>query len=89
MVPLPLEDKIYKYNHEMLYYKVMRQLITYRVNTVFIVSLKFLEYGYFDFGGVRTPCIDINNTDATLYQILCLKNNDSNSRWVKGFGRDF
>ena len=43
MVPLPLEDKIYKYKHEMLYYKVMRQLKTYRVNTVFIVSLEFLE----------------------------------------------
>ena len=48
---------IYKYKHEMLYSKIMKQLKTYRLNTVFIVLLKFLEYGYYEFGGVRTPCI--------------------------------
>ena len=84
-----LIDKIYKYKHELLYSKVMKQLKTYRVNIVFVVSLEFLEYGYFDFGGVRTPCIDINSIDATSYQIRCLINNDFNSRWVRGFGRDF
>ena len=89
MVPLPLEDKVYKYKHEMLYYKVMRQLKTYRLNTVFIVSLEFVEHGYVEIEGVRIPCIDINSIDASSYQILCLINNDFNSRWVRGFGRDF
>ena len=48
MLPEGLVDKKYKHRHEMLYSKVMKQLKTYRVNTVFIVSLEFLEYGYFD-----------------------------------------
>jgi hypothetical protein len=64
----------------MSYSKVMKQLKTYRLNTVFIVSIEFLEYGYYNFGGVRTPCIDLNNIDATSYEILCLINNDYNNR---------
>ena len=82
-----LIDTIYKHNHEIIYSKVMKQIKTYRVNTVFLVSLEFLEYGYFEFGGVRTPCININNIDATSYGILCLINNDYNSKWISGFGR--
>ena len=83
-----LVDIIYKYRHEMLYSKVMKQLKTYRVNIVCIVSLEFLEYGYFEVGGVRTPCININDI-KTSYAILGLINNDFNSKWVRGFGRDF
>ena len=49
----------------MIYSKVMKQLKTYRLNTVFIVSIDFLDYGYYEFGGVRRPCIDINNINAT------------------------
>ena len=60
-LPEGLVDIIYKYQHEMLYSKAMKQLKTYRVNTVFLVSLNFLEYGHFEFGGVRLPCIDMNN----------------------------
>ena len=73
----------------MLYSKVMKQLKTYRVNPVFLVSVELLEYGNFEFVGVRTPCIDINNIDATSYEILCLINNDFSSKWVRGFGKDF
>jgi len=76
LLPEGLVDIIYKHKHEMLWSKVMKQLKTYRVNIVFLVSLEFLEYGYFAFGGVRTPCIDINNIDATSYELLCLINND-------------
>ena len=86
LLPEGLICRIYKYNHEVLYSKVMKQIKTYRVNTVFLVSLEFLEYGYFEFGGVRTPCININNIDATSYEILCLLNNDYTSKWVSGFG---
>ena len=85
LLPEGLVDEIYKYRHEMLYSKVMKQLKTYRVNLVFIVSLEFLEYGYFEFGGARTPCINTNDIDATSYEILCLINNDFNSKWVRGF----
>ena len=86
LLPEGLVDIIYKYKHEVLCSKVMKQLKTCRVNTVVLVSLKFLEYGYFEFGGVRTPCININTIDATSYEILCLRSNDFNSKWVSGFG---
>jgi hypothetical protein len=79
-LPEDIVNKIYRFEHEMSYSKVMRQLKTYRLNTVFIVSIEFLEHGYYNFGGVRTPCIDLNNIDATSYEILCLINNDYNNR---------
>ena len=60
-----LSHIIYELRHEVLYYKVMKQLKTYRLHTVFIVSLEFLEYGYYEFGGARTPSIDLNNINAT------------------------
>ena len=66
----------------MLYSKVMRQLKTYRLHTVFVVSLEFSEYGYYEFGGARTTRINVNNIDATSYEILCLISNDYNSEWV-------
>ena len=57
----------------MLYSKVMKQLQTYRLTTVFIVSLKFLEYGYYEFGGIRTPCVNINNINyLTIFQFYTL-----------------
>ena len=67
LLPENLINKIYKYKHDMLYHKVMKQLTTYRLNTVFVVSLELLEYGCYEFGkfgefcGIRTPCININN----------------------------
>ena len=85
LLPEGIIDIVYKYKLEMLYSKVMKQLKTYRINTAFPVSLESLEYGYFEFGGVRTPCIDVNTTDATSYEILCFINNDYNSKWVSSF----
>lgn len=75
-LPENIVNKIYRFEHEMLYSKVMKQLKTYRLNTHFIVSIEFLEYGYYDFGGVRTPCIDLNSINATSYEILCLINTE-------------
>ena len=88
-LPAFLINKIYKYKHEMLHSKVMRQFKTYRLNTVFVVSLKFLEYGYYEFGGVRTMTIDINNINATSQGILCLINSNSDTltyRWSRPYG---
>ena len=46
MVPIPegLEEQLYKYKHEIIFSKVMKQLKTYGVNTLLIVSLEFLEW---------------------------------------------
>ena len=40
-LPEEIKMKIYRYNHEMLYYKVMYQLKTYRINCYVIVSIAF------------------------------------------------
>ena len=82
-LPEFLINKIYEYRHEMLYSKVMRQLKTYRLKTVFIVS-----YAYSEFGGVHTPSIDINNINATPQEILCsINNSDTRThRWARPNG---
>ena len=60
----------------MLDSNVVKQLKAYRLNTVFIVSLEFLEYGYYDVGEfgelgcIRTPCVNICNINSTPYEIL-------------------
>ena len=40
-LPENIVNKIYRFEHEMSYSKVMNQLKTYRLNTVFIVSIEF------------------------------------------------
>ena len=44
------------------------------------MSLEFLEHGYFEFGGIRTPCININNINSTSYEILCVINTEYNNK---------
>ena len=51
----------------------MKQFKTYKYWIT--VPSEFLEYGYYEFGGVRTPCINISDIDATSDEILCLINN--------------
>ena len=82
LLPEGLINKIYKYKHEMLYSKVMKRIQSHRLNTVFIASLKLLEYGYYECGDARTPCVNIDNIDATSYETLCLITNDYNRNWV-------
>ena len=82
-LPVEIIQKIYKYRHEILYYKVMSQLKTYRINCYFIVSIEFLENGYYEFGDKRTPCIDLNCIDATSYEILSLINADYNDKFIR------
>ena len=82
----------HKLKHEMLYSKVVKQLKTYILSTVFIVSLEFLEYGYYEFGefgGIITPSINIDNINSTPYEILCLIFNNSDmlsNRWSLPYG---
>ena len=82
----------YKLRHETLYSKLMKQLKNCRLNTVFIVSLEFLEYGYYEFGefgGIRTPCVNTSNMHSTPYEILCLiyNNRDMLSNgWSRQYG---
>ena len=88
-LPEFLINKIHKYKHEMLYYRVMKQSQTYRLHTVFIVSVEFLEYGYYEPHCVRIPSNNNDNINATSQEILCLISNDRNTisyRWSWPYG---
>ena len=61
---------IYKFEHEMWFSDVTKQLKSYRLKTAFNVPISFLESAYF--GIVKLKCININNINASPYQILCL-----------------
>ena len=69
---------VYKSKHEVLYSKVMNQLQKYRLKTVFIETLD--DDGFNVLEWRRIPSIDINDIDATPYEILCLTYNDKNSK---------
>ena len=87
-LPEFLINKVYKYRHEMSHYKIMKQLKTYSLNTIFLASLEFLEYGYFKFEGTRIPSINIDNINATSQEILCLINTSGTLtyRWSRPYG---
>ena len=87
--PECLIHRIYKLRHDMIYAKVMKQSKTYRLNTVFVVSLEFLVYGYYEFGGIVTPYINIDNINSTPCEILCLiynKRDMLSNRWCRPYG---
>ena len=70
VLPNDIINIIYKFEHEMLFSDVTKQLKSYRLKTAFNVPISFLESAYF--GIVRIKCIDINNINASSRQILCL-----------------
>ena len=70
LLPEDVFKIIYKFEHEMRYADVTKQLKSYRLKTAFNVPLSFLESAYF--GIVKIKCININNINASSNQILCL-----------------
>ena len=88
-IPEFLINKSQKYRHEMLYCQVMQQLRNYRLHTVFLASIEFLESGYYELDGVRIPSINIDNIKATSQEILCLIHNGRTTisyRWSRPYG---
>ena len=71
-LPSDVVDKIYKYSHQMLFSKCMKQLKLYRVHSSLNVSWDFLESAHYVLNGVRIPCFDINNIEASSHNILNL-----------------
>ena len=71
-LPQEVTDKIYKYSHQMLFSKCMKQLNLYRVHSSLNVSWEFLESAQYVLNGVRIPCFDINNIEASSHNILNL-----------------
>ena len=71
-LPSDVTDNIYKYSHHMLFSKCMKQLKLYRVHSSLNVSWDFLESAHYVLNGVRIPCFDINNIEASSQNILNL-----------------
>ena len=79
---------VYKSKHEMLYSKVVNQLKTYRLKTVFIETLDDDEFCVLEWR--RIPSIDNNDMIATPYELLSLiyndKENQRSNRWRRPYG---
>ena len=78
---------VYKSKDEVLFSKVMIQLHKYRLKTVFVDTLD--DDGLCVLEWRRIPSIDINDIDATPYEILCLIYSDINTRhnsWSRPYG---
>ena len=71
-LPQEVTDKLYKCSHQMLYSECMKQLKLYRVHSSLNVSWDFLESAHYGLNGVRIPCFDINNIEASSHNILNL-----------------
>ena len=71
-LPSDVVVKIYKYSHQMQVSKCMKQLKLYRVHCSLNVSWDFLESAHYVLNGVRIPCFDINNIEASSHSILNL-----------------
>ena len=71
-LPSDVVDKIYKYSHQMLFSKCMKQLKLYRVHGSLNVSWDFLESAHYVLNGVRIPYFDIDNIEASSQNILNL-----------------
>ena len=56
----------------MLFSKCMKQLNLYRVHSSLNVSWDLLESAQYVLNGVRIPCFDINNIEASSHSILNL-----------------
>ena len=55
----------------------MKQLNLYRVHSAFNVSWDCLEYAHYCLNGVRKPCVDINNVEASSRKLLHLIHYDN------------
>ena len=73
--------------HKELFYKVMNQLQKYILKTVFLETLDDKGFSVLEWRGI--PSIDINDIDATPYEILCSIYNGKNTRhnsWSRPYG---
>ena len=71
-LPSDVVNRIYRHSHQMLYSECMKQLKLYRVHGSLNVSWDCLESARHVLNGVRIPCFDINNIEASSHNILNL-----------------
>ena len=81
-VPSDVVDKPYRYSHQMQFSRIMKQLQLHHVHSAFNVSWDYLDYAHYYLNGVRIPCIDINNIEASSLKLLNLIHYDNEFFYV-------
>ena len=71
-LPSDVVEDTYTYSHQMQFSKCMKQSNLYRVHSSLTVSWNFIESAHYVLNGVRIPCFDINNIEASSHNILNL-----------------
>ena len=71
-LPSDVVDKVYTYSHQVLLSKCMKQLKLYRAHSSLNVSCDLFDSAHYVLNGVRIPCFDINNIEASSHNILNL-----------------
>ena len=82
-LPSDVVNNIYNYSHQVLYSECVKQLQLYRVHSDFNVSWDFIEHAKYCLNGVKKPCIDINNTDASSRKLLNMIHYDNSFLYGK------
>ena len=66
-------DIIYKYKHQLEFKDIMKELIQYKINCKYNVSMEDLKYMFYvNKDGVRVSCIDVSSINVFAYEILNL-----------------
>ena len=73
-LPIDLIYKIYEYNHQIKYHKVMNELLFFRINTCLCVTLKMAQSMYYCKDCILHPCVNINNINPSSSKLLNLIN---------------
>ena len=64
-------DIIYKYKHQLEFKDIMKELIQYKINCKYNVSMEDLKYMFYvNNDGVRISCLDISSINVFAYEIL-------------------
>jgi len=64
-------DIIYKYKHQLEFKDIMKELIQYKINCKYNVSMEDLKYMFYvNKDGVRVSCIDVSSINVFAYEIL-------------------
>ena len=64
-------DKIYRYKHELEMSDVLKQLIQYKINCKYNISIGMLTYMfYLNEEGIRIPSIAVSDIEIFSFEIL-------------------
>ena len=70
-LPQDILDQIFKYKHELEFKDVLKELIQYKINCIYNISIGMLTYMfYLNEEVIRIPTISVNDIDVFSFEIL-------------------